>query len=151
MKTIICSFLLFATGCGDYAYNPKLYNAQVIADAYKRKQENLVASFKEAYPDNWEQKLLEYELQQEAQQNQLRALRYQQEFMRQKDSQRQLTAWGYILNQWNENYQRNLDRQNANANAFNAGQAQRRNTYWQEQRARQEYLNNFWKYSNWGK
>lgn len=44
----------------------------------------------------------------------------------------------------NENRQRQLDRQNDYANAFNAAQARKRNTYWQEQRAKQEYFDRLW-------
>jgi len=63
-----------------------------------------------------------------------------------REAQRQRLA--KALREWNENYQRQLDRQNDYANAFNQGMMQRQSNYWQEQRARQEYLQNFWRYSN---
>ena len=63
----------------------------------------------------------------------------------------QQTAWMQFWQNYNDNYQRQLDKQNDFANAFNAGQVQQRNNYWQEKVARQKYLDSLWRDSKWRK
>jgi len=62
----------------------------------------------------------------------------------------QRTAWNRAWYEFNENLQREADRQANVAASINAGLQQRQNSYWQERRARQEYQDNFWRYKNWG-
>lgn len=105
---ILIILAMILGGCQDQISSAHQYNAQAIADAYERKQSDLIATFKEAYPDNWEEKLLEYELQQEIVQKQKQALYQQNELIRQYQARQN---WQNFWGTFNENYQRELDRQ----------------------------------------
>jgi hypothetical protein len=99
MKKFICVFLmlLFVSGCFE--------------EQRRAERAALVQRFQAAYPDNWEQKLLEYDIeqdrQQQLQQNQSNVFNdvYQQSLQRQQQEETYYKAkpdgqGGYIIRQY---------------------------------------------------
>lgn len=87
-------------GCGSYQRQTRYKTPEQYALDYEQRQAELIAAFKEAYPENWEQKLLEYQLEQERIQRNQQALYHQQEILeKQRNQQNLLNFWNFYQQQ----------------------------------------------------
>lgn len=142
-KILVLLIMISCVGCTEWTPEQQakverfVENIDLVA---QQREADLVARFKEAFPDNWEEKLLEYKLHQKALMKQQQTLSQQRELMRQYQSQ---LAWQQFWQTFNENYQRQLDR-NAYGYQPIIITPQRNPNYWQEQYYQQkvtEYKN----------
>ena len=92
MKKILILTMVVLGGCGS-PHEPtwqRYKTPEQYALEYEQRQADLIAAFKEAYPENWQQKLLEYQLEQERIQRNQQALYHQQEILEKERSQQDL-------------------------------------------------------------
>lgn len=145
---LIITVLIFTiSGCGpqeQMAWKHNIYDAPAIVDAYSQRRQDLFASFKEAYPDNWEEKLLEYELRQEGIRKQQQALYRQRELMRQYQKRQ---AWQKFWQDFSNVQQRELDRQAYGRQPIIITHPRNPN-YYQEQLAQQQLSDSYRKKYN---
>lgn len=98
MKKILVLLVLVA-GCGEATYN-RYKTPEQYALAYEKKRAMAIDAFKTMYPENWEQELLKYDLQQERVQREQQAFCHQQEILnRQRDQKEFLGLWQFFQQQ----------------------------------------------------